>query len=221
MLLLQILDFKSSNKFQSNLWQTSKMRVTSLYLKSLALQERELFQHSIPLCSQSTYYLYQKLQTNWSKWIKWLGWFEERLFNLQWVILSEHFDLQLLIALPYLNLLSVFMFSLANNQVSKLYNFWTNQIHSASLSWILFIISFKINRYHTFLAFNASILFWRDFGLVILGSLLTALLLFLKNFWFTPWREAYFCVVGLLIPFWWLLWFWFLEEWLLCLAIVV
>jgi len=77
-----------------------------------------------------------------------------------------------------------------------------------------------MNEYQAFLALNASTLFWRDLGLVMLGSFLTALLLFLKNFWLTPWRDAYFCLLGFLIPFWWFLWFWFLDEWFLSLAIV-
>ena len=93
--------------------------------------------------------------------------------------------------------------------------------------WCLYIdnmnsIKFKYGTYqvHYCLFLKASTLFCSALDLLIFGSFLTTLLRFLRNFWLTPFIEAYFCLIGFLIPFWWFLWFWFLDEWCLSFDII-
>lgn len=79
----------------------------------------------------------------------------------------------------------------------------------------------RVSLHHAWaaLALKATTLFSSERLRLMLGSLRTDLLRFLRNLWLTPLSEAYFWSLGFLIPFWWFLWFWFLDEWFLSLAI--
>lgn len=57
--------------------------------------------------------------------------------------------------------------------------------------------------YHELFFFylKALTLFSKAFDLLMLGSFLTHLLLFLRNFWLTALSEPYFSLFGFLIPF--------------------